>query len=111
MTLASHHEDEILASIRSLPMQCREEVLMIEQELESHDPDLDERCGLLADRFEVYAIRVPGCRRFRLAVSMDFRSGFPPPVTIHGVIPARRACEASRHLATRHHTLINPSWE
>ena len=111
VTVAPRHEEDVLETIRPLSMQCREGVLMVEEELEANDPDIDERCGLLADRFEVYAVRIPGCRGFRLAVSMDLRSGSPPAAALHGAVPARRACDAARRLATRHRDLIDPAWE
>ena len=100
-------------SIRSL--KRREDklgVLMLEEELKTNDPDADERCGLLADRYEVFAIRIPGCTTHRLAASIDFKSGQPaPPVMLHGVFRAQSACVQARRHAEQHRDLINPTWE
>lgn len=108
---APGHEHDLLASIRRLSRACKEGVFLLEEELESNDPDLSERCGLLADRHEVYAIRIPGCRGYRLAVSIDLKSTKPPPVTIHGAIQSQEACAVAGRLATAQLGLINPTWE
>lgn len=108
---AHGHEYEILASIRRLSMTCKQGIFLLEEELESKDPDLDERCGLLGDQYEVYSIKIPGCRGYRLAASIDLKSTKPPPVTIHGAIPSREACSIARRMVTSQLGLLNPSWE
>ncbi len=113
------YEDEVYASVSALSERCQLGVIMIVEELKSNDPDVeDERCGLLADRHEVYAIVIPErptlfsrCKNHRLAVSIDLKSGPPPTAIVHGVVPLQDACEASRRLATRHLGLVNPTWE
>lgn len=101
---------EILNSIRPLSDVCKEGVFTLEEEWETNDPDVDERCGLLAVRHEIYSVRIPGCRGYRIAVSMDLGSK-PPPITIHGAIRSKGACMLAQKIATRHLKLINPSWE
>lgn len=109
--MAEGHDTAVLDSIRSLSMVCKEGVFLLEEELGSNDPDLDERCGLLAGRHEVYALRIPGCRGQRLAVSIDLAASDPSPATLHGAVPARDACASARRLATQQLAPLNPTWE
>ncbi|MBA5779066.1 hypothetical protein H2509_18205 [Stappia sp. F7233] len=101
----------VIDSIRRLTMACKENVLMLEEELKSNDPDLDERCGLLDNRFEVYAVAIPQCPRAKLALSIDFGDGSPPSVMLHGAVGAANACAAACRLAIWHRNLMNPTWE
>ena len=75
--------------IRALDADCATGVLFLIDELEAADPDLDERCGLLDMRHEVYAVRIPGCRRHRLVVSIDRDRN--DACVVHGVVPASSA--------------------
>ena len=109
--LPEGREAEVLDTIRALSGQCRENVLMLEEELRSHDPDWSERCGLLDDRYEVYAARIPECRQARLALSIDLGRGGRQAVMLHGAVPARAACRRARLLVTEHRHLRNPVWE
>lgn len=106
-------------AVSALPERCQLGVIMITEELSSNDPDIDvERCGLLADQHEVFALVIPSrprviptCKNHRLAVSIDLKSGPPPVATIHGIVPTQDAAEAARRLVTRHLSLVNPTWE
>jgi hypothetical protein len=104
--------EEVFDTIRPLSLNCREGAVLVAEGLRRAGADADERCGLLADRHEVFALRIPRCAGRRLAASFDLgaRPG-PAPVTIHGAVPARGACAAARRLATRHLRLTNPVWE
>ena len=116
---APGYEDEVFEAVSALPERCQLGVIMITEELSSNDPDADvERCGLLADQYEVFAMVIPSqprirptCRNHRLAVSIDLKSGSPPVATIHGIVPRRGASEASRRLVTKQLRLVNPTWE
>lgn len=101
----------VIDSIRRLTMACKENVLMLEEELKSNDPDPQERCGLLDNRFEVYAVAIPQCSRAKLALSIDFGDGNPPSVMLHGAVGAANACAAASRLAISHRDLMNPTWE
>lgn len=104
-------EAEVLASIRALSADCKENVLMLEMELRRHDPEPAARCGVLGGDVEVYAMPVPACREARLAVSVAFGEATPPPARIHGAVPARAACRHAQRLVARHLGLEGAVWE
>lgn len=102
-------EEEVLADFRKASVECVAGVDFLLEELVTQDPDPDERCGLLALRHELYALRVPGCPRGRLLVSIDRPLG---PCAVHGLVPAlARPCDLLRSRAERQLKLINPVWE
>jgi hypothetical protein len=103
--------DDLLDSIRQLSNTCKENVLMLEEELVFNDPYLTERCGLLADRFEVFAMTIPSCRGHAFVVSIDLKGENPPPVMMHGVLSSVGKCDHARRLTIRHRKLVNPLWE
>ena len=116
---APGYKDEVFEAVSALPERCQLGVIMITEELRSNDPDAKtERCGLLADQHEVFAIVIPSrprvrptCRNYRLAVSIDLKSGPPPVATIHGIVPSRNAARAAQRLVTKQLHLVNPTWE
>lgn len=102
-------EEEVLADFRNASVECVAGVDFLLEELATQDPDPDERCGLLALRHELYALRIPGCGRWRLLASIDRPAG---PCRVHGLAPAlARPCDLLRPRAERHLKLINPVWE
>jgi len=103
--------DALLDSIRALSDTCKENVLMLEEELVFNDPYLSERCGLVADRFEVFALTIPSCRGFALAVSIDLKSQTPPPAMLHGAVATTGKCNHAMRLTIRHRKLVNPTRE
>lgn len=104
--------DDVLKDFESPSAGCVAGADFLLEELERTDPDLDERCGLLDNRHEVYALRVPNCRGLALVVSFDTSRNRPWPCTLHGLLSRRsRPCEAGRHRAVKHLDLVNPSWE
>jgi hypothetical protein len=104
-------EDEIFDRVIAVPARCQENILMLDEELGLRDPELSFRCGLLNDRYELYAIAIPQCPGHRLVVSLDIARPPVPPAMNHGPVPASGACDAARALVTRHRRLINPAWE
>ena len=64
---------------------------MLDEELRLNDPDLNDRCGLLDSRYEVYAATIPQM--------------------IHGAVGVRSACRGAQRLATEHRRLKDPVWE
>ena len=103
---------EVLADFDAPSTQCMMGVDLLLEELELSNPDLDERCGLLADRHEVYAIEIPRCAHLMLAVSREIAADIPWPCTVHGLVRTKEhPCEAARRKAERHFELIHPSWE
>ena len=89
--------DEVLEDFAAPSTRCVAGAELLLQELEDQDPDLEERCGLLADRYEVYALRIPGCPHLVMAVSMDTASPRPWRCFVHGLLSSRaRPCEAGR---------------
>lgn len=105
-------EDEFRSSWMALSDDCVEALLMILEEMEGDDPDVDERCGLLEDRHEVYARRLPGCASHRLVVSLDLSGAAPHPMALHAAVPSQPTpCAAARSIAARQLKLVNPVWE
>lgn len=105
-------EEAVLQDFVAAPVDCLDGAHLLLEELETQEPDLDERCGLLDGAREVYALRVPRCTRLRLAISIDRGGDAFGPVTIHGLVPSTaRPCDASRRLAETHFRLIAPVWE
>jgi hypothetical protein len=105
-------EAEVLAEIAALSTTCVDGVEFLLEELERQDPDPDERCGLLAARHEVYALRPPGCAARRLVVSIDRRARAPGACVVHGVVSSTaRPCDAGRRRAEAQLDLVNPVWE
>ena len=105
-------QDDVLKDFKSPSVKCVEGADFLLEELEENDPDLDERCGLLNNRYEVYALPVPNCRSLVLVVSLDTSRNQPWPCTLHGLLSRRgRPCEAARKRAVKHFNLIDPSWE
>lgn len=110
-TIRTYHA-EFMSSIRSLSDDCIEAALMVMRELEAHDPDPDERCGLLSDRFEVYAIAMPGCPSHRLLAAIDLKGASAHRATLHGVLPARPApCRDGWRVVARQFHLTRIHWE
>lgn len=108
----SRFRGEVLKDFQAPSAACVAGADLLLEELEENDPDLDERCGLLGSRYEIYALRIPNCRNLALVVSLDTSSNQPWPCTLHGLFSWRsRPCEAGRQRATKHFNLINPSWE
>jgi hypothetical protein len=108
----SGYRDEVLRDFETPPTACVAGADFLIEELEQNNPDLDERCGLLNDRYEVYAVRLPDCRSYVLVVSLDTSLVQPWPCTLHGLLPSDiRPCDVGRQRAAIHLNLINPSWE
>jgi len=103
---------EVLKDFEKPSTRCVTGADFLLEELEQQDPDLEERCGLLADRHEIYALDIPRCAHLVLVVSLDTKKRQPWPCTVHGLHRSHdRPCDAGRSIATRHFALINPSWE
>ncbi|WP_300031445.1 hypothetical protein [uncultured Roseobacter sp.] len=105
------HQAELVDSMRHLSIPCRENILMLEKELRSNDPDTSERCGRLSGGCVVFAVVIPECKGHRLAVSLELAVSGPPPLMLHGVVAARNACDAARDLVVRHRNLVEKEWE
>lgn len=104
--------DEVLGDFAEHSTRCVAGAEFLLEELEEHDPDLSDRCGLLANRYELYALRIPDCARLVLAVSFDTSGKRPWPCIVHGLVArTARSCEVGRVRAARHLTLIDPAWE
>lgn len=105
-------DDEVMAEFVALSTTCLAGAEMLLEELETDDPDVDERCGLLADRYEIYAIKLPGCGRLAMIVSLDTGVSAPWPCVVHGLVSSRgAACRVGKARAERHLGLADPSWE
>lgn len=111
VTLPPGHEDEVLDSARRKGLDCRQNAAAVNDALKQGvEPDVEDRVGLLADRFEVYAMRLPGCAREAFVVSIDRRG--VPTAMIHGFLAIGRAGHAARDAVIRHRGIAGaPSWE
>ena len=110
LELPEDFEQEVLASVRRLTPACVENFLMLDLELRRLDPETG-RCGLLDDRFEVYAIAVPQCAGRSMVVSLDLRGRRRRslrPGLQHGAVPAHGACKRALALVERQRRLVNP---
>ncbi len=99
-------EEEVLASVRRLSPRCVENFLMVDLELRRTDPETG-RCGLLDDRFEVYAVPILQCASARMVVSFDLRTRRRPGLQ-HGAASVRAVCDRAMGLVKRHRRLVNP---
>ena len=100
------------AAFDGLSFDCARGVDLLLEELEDRDPDPSERLGRLADRHEIYALRIPGCRARVLIVSLDTRPPPPWPCVAHAIVPAGpRRHDAARALAADHLDLALALWE
>lgn len=89
-------EDMVLDEFRAASDACLDGVYMLLEELETLNPDPNERCGLLAGVHEVYAMNVPGCPRLRLLVSIDHLTGPAQPCFVHGLVAKSfRPCDTA----------------
>jgi hypothetical protein len=104
-------EDGLLKEYSGLPLACADGFSALMDILEENEPGLKDRCGTLADRYELYAIPLPDCLRRVMIVSVDRRASGEPR-WIHGTLPASQsACEQGRQIAVRQFRLVDPSWE
>ena len=105
---------EVLESFKTPSAACVEGADFLLEELERSDPDLDERCGLLANRYEIYALKIPNCASHLLIASLDTAGKRPWHCIVHGLTGKgrnSRFCETGRKKAVRQFKLVNPSWE
>ncbi|MEO9527934.1 hypothetical protein [Roseibium sp.] len=104
-------EDEIVEEFSRLSLPCANGFASMLDILEENDPSLNDRCGQLADQFELYAVPLPDCPRRVLILSIDQKaSGFPR--WIHGTLPvSEKACERGSRIAIRQFGLVDPTWE
>lgn len=103
-------EDQIFEAYRQMSDDCIEKAITLCRELESYDPDADEFCGILDDRFAVYASRIERCATHMFVISLDLKNTKGPAMA-HGPITKAKACKSAMRLVTRHRKLINPIWD
>lgn len=109
-------KDQILAAVAALSEKCVNGVYMGLLELEDPDPavqpDLRYRCGQLAGKYEILALPIGDCGRYRLVISIDSDDLLEGQVFYHGVVSiGKHACETGKNLAASQFKLVNPSWE
>ncbi len=108
----SGSQDEVLNDFVSASPDCCQGAWLLLEELETSDPVLEDRCGLLNNQYEIYAMPVPGCRSLSLVVSLDIKGAAPWPCALHGLLSSRaRVCDAGRQRAAAQFKLFQPSWE
>lgn len=104
--------DEVLKDFMAPSTKCVAGADLLLEELENNDPDPQERCGLLGDRYELYALTVPNCAQLALVVTLDTAKRRPWPCILHGLLSHRgRPCDKGRQRAVKHLNLIDPTWE
>lgn len=105
------YEDQILEEYARLSLPCADGFYNMIRILEHNEPGLNDRCGLIDDRFELYAIPLPDCVKRAMIVTVD-RKRTAMPRAIHGTVPrSSRACDRGAKLAIRQLGLVDPSWE
>lgn len=105
------HEAEILAEFTNLPLKCADGLDAMLDILADQEPSPRDRCGLLDDRHEVFAIPLPDCAKRRLIVSIDCKAGARPRA-LHGTVASNpQSCAEGRRLATEQLALLGPIWE
>jgi len=103
--------DAILKEYEGLSLPCADGLHTMIERLGEREPSLRDRCGLMADRHELYAITLPDCPRRALVVSIDARAT-PRPRVVHGTLAiAPELAARARDLARSQLGLINPTWE
>lgn len=104
-------QDILLEEVRELPLDCAHGIVKMFDHLEDNDPALRDRCGRIADRFELFAIPVPDCAARKAIVTIDDRDKSRPRA-VHGSVLANPfACKTGLQMASRQLGLVNPSWE
>lgn len=105
------HEAEILKEFTDLPLKCADGLEAMLDILAEQEPSPRDRCGLLADRHEIFAVPLPDCAMRRLVLSIDCKAKGRPRA-VHGTLPSSpHSCENGRLLATRQLALTGPAWE
>jgi hypothetical protein len=104
-------EQQILKEYASLSVGCAHGFAELMDSLAKNEPSIKDRCGLLGDKHEIYAIPLPDCKDHLMIISID-RKSTSKPRAIHRISPeGRKACDQGAGLAARQLGLINPSWE
>ncbi|SNR44422.1 hypothetical protein [Puniceibacterium sediminis] len=101
------YEDEVIVLFCGLPLKCADGFDSLLDVFAEREPGILYRCGLLADRYEVYAIDLPDCPELKMILSIDRREPSQPRV----VPTSDDSCNQGASLAIRQFGLINPSWE
>ncbi len=105
-TNAARHE-EIMVQFAALSDDCAENLWRRLRWLaEGMQPDEDELCGWMGDRYAVHAIRVPGCKAMCL-ISVDMDGA----IMWHGVSKGIRPCAEARHFCAEDRKPAATNWE
>lgn len=105
------YEDELLEEYETLPLECAHGFSKIFDTLKASNPNLKDRCGLMSDRFEVFAIPLPDCMDRNMIVSIDTKDTYHPRY-VHGtLISSVNLFQNSARLAAKQFGLNNPTWE
>jgi hypothetical protein len=110
-------KQEILRATDDMSDRCVSGLLMMLELLQNPEmqPDMEDRCGLLTEKsrgYEVYALRLPGCARYRLVVSLPEKDPIGGQITMHGPVRAtKNTCDDAAAIVRRHLKLVDPAWE
>jgi hypothetical protein len=105
------YHDSLLSEFNDLPLACADGLDTMIGRMDHRDPNPKERCGLIADRHELYAVTLPGCDDRAMIMTIDIAAPGRPRA-IHGTLPLDpRTNENGRRVAVSQLNLINPSWE
>lgn len=105
------YEDALLEDYAALPLPCADGFSSMIDILETQEPSVRDRCGLIADRHELYAVPLPDCGERVMLLSID-RKARARPRALHGTLPASKsACDRGARIAIGQLGLVNPSWE
>lgn len=105
------HEAQILKEFTDLTLKCADGLDAMLDILAEQEPSPRDRCGLLADRHEIFAIPLPDCAKRRLIVSIDCNAKGRPRA-LHGTVASSsHSCDEGRRLTTEQLALRGPLWE
>lgn len=105
------YEADVLADYTALPLRCADGFAVIMDILEENEPSINDRCGLIADQYELYAIPLPDCVKRAMIMSVD-RKDDTSPRAVHGTrVVSDTICDLGAQLAISQYGLTNPSWE
>lgn len=110
------HDAEVEAEIRALDADCADGVLFLVEGLaKGQDPDPGlELAGVWNLRIEVFAMRIPDCRKSLLVVSIPTDGGTDgtAPALVHGIIAAGAKWKGrAGHRAGAQLGILGQAWE
>lgn len=103
-------EAQLTNEVKALSSGIKEKFLAICDYLVKVDPDIDERCGLLGDQYELFVVKLGKLGGTKILISIN-RKKTNGDVVIHSIKRAQEPCKALRLLVIRDFKPSNSTWE